>query len=71
MTFANIEYLLLLLLLIPYIGWYIMRKKKNEATLQISDTQVYTRAPKSYKIYLLHLPFVLRIITLILIIIVI
>ncbi|KAA6346391.1 hypothetical protein EZS27_006108 [termite gut metagenome] len=70
MTFANIEYLFLLLLLIPYIIWYIMQRKKSEATLQISDTRVYTTAPKSYKIYLLHLPFALRIITLALIIIV-
>ncbi|KAA6324074.1 hypothetical protein EZS27_026554 [termite gut metagenome] len=70
MTFANIEYLFLLLLLIPYIVWYIMQRKKSEATLQISDTRVYATAPKSYKIYLLHLPFVLRIITLTLIIIV-
>ncbi|KAA6318213.1 hypothetical protein EZS27_031752, partial [termite gut metagenome] len=70
MTFANIEYLFLLLLLIPYIVWYIMQRKKSEATLQISDTRVYATAPKSYKIYLLHLPFVLRIIALTLIIIV-
>ena len=27
MVFANIEYLFLLLLLIPYIVWYIMRRK--------------------------------------------
>ncbi|KAA6309853.1 hypothetical protein EZS27_038735, partial [termite gut metagenome] len=59
-----------LLLLIPYIVWYIMQRKKSEATLQISDTRVYATAPKSYKIYLLHLPFVLRIIALTLIIIV-
>ena len=37
MVFANIEYLYLLLLLIPYIVWYILKQKKSEATLQISD----------------------------------
>ena len=37
MVFANIEYLFLLLLLIPYIVWYILKQKKSEATLQISD----------------------------------
>ena len=32
MVFANIEYLFLLLLLIPYIVWYILKwKKKSEA----------------------------------------
>ena len=29
MVFANIEYLFLLLLLIPYIAWYIMRRKNS------------------------------------------
>jgi Ca-activated chloride channel family protein len=70
MIFANKEYFFLLLLLIPYIVWYIMRRKKNEATLQISDAQVYSHAPKSYKLYLLHLPFALRITALVLVIIV-
>ena len=40
MVFANIEYLFLLLLLIPYIVWYILKQKKSEATLQISDARV-------------------------------
>ena len=66
MVFANIEYLFLLLLLIPYIVWYIMKRKNSEATLQISDARVYAHTPKSYKNYLLHVPFVLRIIALIL-----
>ena len=61
MVFANIEYLFLLLLLIPYIVWYIMKRKNSEATLQISDARVYAHTPKSYKNYLLHVPFVLRI----------
>ena len=29
MVFANIEYLFLLLLLVPYIVWYIMKRKKD------------------------------------------
>lgn len=70
MKFANIEYLFLLLLLIPYIAWYILRRKRNEATLQISDARVYDHTPKSYKIYLLHAPFVLRVAALTLIILV-
>jgi len=70
MVFANIEYLFLLLLLIPYIVWYIMKRRNNEATLQISDARVYVHTPKSYKNYLLHVPFMLRIIALALIIVV-
>ena len=62
MVFANIEYLFLLLLLIPYIIWYILYKEKISPTLQVSDTHMYASAPQSYKNYLLHAPFVLRLI---------
>lgn len=47
-----------------------MKQNKSEATLQISDARVYAHTPKSYKNYLLHVPSVLRIITLIFIILV-
>lgn len=47
-----------------------MKRHKNEASLQIADTSVYATVPKSYKNYLIHLPFALRILTLALIIIV-
>ena len=70
MVFANIEYLFLLLLLIPYVVWYVLKRKKNEASLQVSDTEMYTHVPKSYKIYLLHAPFILRVLALILIVLV-
>lgn len=70
MVFANSGYLFLLLLLVPYIVWYVMKRKKNEAALQVSDTYVYTHAPKSYKNYLLHVPFALRIVSLVLIVLV-
>lgn len=70
MIFANIEYLFLLLLLIPYIIWYVLKRSKSEPTLQVSDTRAYTFAPKSFRNYLLHVPFVLRIIALSMIIII-
>ena len=70
MHFANVEYLFLLLLLIPYIVWYILKCRRSDATLQISDARVYAHTPKSFKNYLLHLPFILRILALICIIIV-
>jgi Ca-activated chloride channel family protein len=47
-----------------------MKQNRSDATLQLSDTQSYANAPKSYKNYLLHAPFALRIIALILIILV-
>ncbi|WP_321517190.1 VWA domain-containing protein [uncultured Bacteroides sp.] len=70
MIFANIYYLFLLILLIPYIMWYILKQRKNEASLQVSDTRVYAHTPRSYKIYLLHAPFVLRVIAFVMIILI-
>ena len=70
MIFANKEYLFLLLLLIPYILWYVWKRKSTEASLQVSDTNVYDTAPKSYKNYLIHAPFVLRALALAMIVVV-
>ena len=70
MIFANIEYLFLLLLLLPYIAWYVLKRKKTEPTMQVSTTRMYMQASKSWKIYLLHAPFVLRILAFVMIILV-
>jgi len=50
--------------------WYILKQRKNEASLQVSDTRVYAHTPKSYKIYLLHTPFILRIFAFVMIILI-
>ncbi len=49
MEFANKEYFLLLLLLIPYLIWYVGYRKKSEPTIQLSDTYAYLKAPKSWR----------------------
>jgi Ca-activated chloride channel family protein len=61
MIFANPVYLYLLFLLIPLIGWYIWKLHKSQASLQVSSSQAF-RMPgtRSWKIWLRHLPFVLR-----------
>ena len=61
MEFANKEYLLLLLLTIPYIIWYVMRNKKSKATLKMPEASKYKALPKSLRQYLIHVPFLLRI----------
>lgn len=61
MTFANPGYLFLLLLLIPIIGWYIYELRKADASVQIGDTRVLQKQPKSLRVRLLHLPFILRV----------
>ena len=60
MIFENPSYLYFLLLLIPIAAWYIWKRKKYTANLQVSSTETFMMVPKSYKYYLLHLPFVLR-----------
>lgn len=60
MTFKNPEYLFLLLFLIPVVWWYIKEMHKSDASLQISSKRNIQQLRKSAKIRLLHLPFVLR-----------
>ena len=70
MEFVNKEYFLLLLLLIPYLIWYLLYRKKSEPTMRMSDTFAYQYAPKSWRVRLMGLPMMLRTITFILIVIV-
>ncbi len=70
MEFPNKEYLFLLLLLIPYILWYLMRKRMTEPTLKISDTRVYKFAPRSWKVILMPVLFIFRIIAFVLLVII-
>ena len=61
MEFANKEYLLLLLLIIPYLIWYVMYRKKDEPTIRMSDTCAFRYAPRSWKVMLMPLSMLLRI----------
>ncbi|MCC8134004.1 MAG: VWA domain-containing protein [Tannerellaceae bacterium] len=71
MVFANPTYLYLLVLLIPLTGWYIWKLRKNQASLQVSSSQAFeTPEATSYKVYLRHVPFVLRMAAIALLIIV-
>ena len=70
MEFANKEYLFLLLLLIPYIIWYLLYRKKSEPTMRMSDTFVFRYAPKSWKVRLMPLQMLLRMLTVVMIVIV-
>lgn len=69
MTFNNPEYLFLLLLLIPVIFWYFKEMRNSDASLQISSHANLQNYNKSFKVKLLHVPFILRILAIILIII--
>ncbi|MBR1449067.1 MAG: VWA domain-containing protein [Prevotella sp.] len=60
MEFANREYLFLLLLIIPYIIWYVMFRKKSEPTIRMADTNAFRHAPRSWRVMLMPLQLLLR-----------
>ncbi|MGM0550239.1 MAG: vWA domain-containing protein [Bacteroidota bacterium] len=60
MTFANPDFLFLLLIIIPLIGWYWWRQRRLYATLQISTIQPFRNLSLSYKQVLRHVLFALR-----------
>ena len=70
MEFANPTYLYLLLLLLPLIAWYIIKLSRTQASFRLASTHAFRKMPRSPKVYLRHLPFVLRLITLALVIVV-
>ncbi|MBO6079035.1 MAG: VWA domain-containing protein [Bacteroidaceae bacterium] len=59
MTFANNAYLLLMLLIIPCTIWYVLKANKRRATLSVPTTSMYGGMRKSWKYYLIHVPFIL------------
>lgn len=61
MEFANTEYLLLLLLIIPYIVWCLMCWKKADPAMRSSDTSIFRVAPVTWRVRLIPLPIILRI----------
>lgn len=60
MVFDNPWYLLLLLLLIPAIVWYILKHKTAQASMRVSSTEAFDKLPRTYKSYLRHVVFALR-----------
>lgn len=60
-VFANKEYLFLLLLIIPYILWYVMFRKKTEPTIRMADTFSLQRAQRTWRVRLIPIQAVLRV----------
>ena len=69
MFFSKIGYLLLFIPLAAYIAWYILRERKLEPSLKTSTLSPFSHV-KSYKNYIIDLPFALRVIALSMVIIV-
>ncbi len=61
MIFANPGYLFLLLLLAPVVAWYIWKLRGARAAVQLSSTASLQHSAKSIRVWLIHVPFVLRV----------
>ena len=70
MIFSNIAYLLLFIPLIAYVAWYLLVGKGLKPSMMVSTTLPFAGKVKSYKNYLVHVPFASRVIALSLLIIV-
>jgi Mg-chelatase subunit ChlD len=70
MILANPYYLYLLLLIIPAVVWYVLKRKKRHATLQVSNSFAFEGLKPSWKERLEHLPFILRMLAFVMIVLV-
>ncbi len=59
-VFKNPDLFYLLLLLLPVVAWYILRYRKNTASIQVSGTAAVSKAPVTARHYFRHLPFLLE-----------
>ena len=60
MEFAQPKILWFLLLLVPLVAYYIYRSLQGGAAITVSTTDIAKSAPKSWRYFLRHIPFVLR-----------
>ncbi|MDE6858294.1 MAG: VWA domain-containing protein [Alistipes sp.] len=60
MTFHNPHILWLLVLLVPMTAYYVYRAMQGGATIDISSVEGFRRAPRTFRYWLRHAPFVLR-----------
>ena len=70
MEFANKEVFFLLLLLIPYVVWYLMYREKSEPTMRMSDTNAYRYTHRSWRVQLMPLQLLLRLAVFVLLILI-
>lgn len=64
MHFAHPNFLWTLLILVPLIVWYILKQRDSYATMALSSTKPFASMPRTWKSWLRHALFVLRLATL-------
>lgn len=70
MEFANKEYLFLLLLIVPYLVWFLMFRRRAEPTMRLGDTRQFMHAPRSWRVTLMPLQPLLRILLFIIVVLI-
>lgn len=60
MNFAHPGFLWLHLLLIPLIAWYVWSQRKASPSMRLSSTSAFSAMPTSWKVYVRHLAFALK-----------
>ncbi len=70
MQFAHPYLLYLLLILIPLIVWYFMKLSRMQASFKLASTNAFKDMKPGLKVRMRHLPFVLRLITIALVIVI-
>ncbi len=64
MHFAHPNFLWTLLLIVPLVVWYVLKQRNSHATMALSTTRPFDSLPRSWKQYLRHVLFALRMATL-------
>lgn len=60
MNFAHPSLLWLFLLFIPLIAWWVWRQRHGDPSLRMSSTQAFEKLPSSWRVYLRHISFALK-----------
>ena len=70
MQFADKEYLFLLLLIVPYILWYVLKHHSLYASLRMPGRQSFIQMKPTLRTYFVHAPFLLRILAFVLLVLI-
>ena len=70
MQFADKEYLFLLLLIVPYILWYVLKHHSLYASLRMPGRQSFMQMKPTLRTYFVHAPFLLRILSFVLLVLI-
>ncbi len=60
MTLQNPGFLWLFLIWVPLIAWYVLRQRKEQPTMLLSSAGAFSKLPTSWKVFLKHVSFALK-----------